>query len=65
MIYAKKHTCLICGHTAETRSSPLQCLHCGGLGFVSFFLAPCLPSPKGAGSGPPGPTLTTRPKGTQ
>jgi len=38
---AKKHTCLICGHpAAETHSAPLQCLHCGSLGFFSLFLAP-------------------------
>ena len=41
MVYSEKHTCLICGHRAtETLSTPFQCLHCGGLGFFAFLLAP-------------------------
>ena len=38
---AKTYTCPICGHTAaQSPSAPLQCLHCGSLGFLSLFFAP-------------------------
>ncbi len=61
-----KHTCLICGHlAAETRSAPLQCLHCGGLGFFWSFLAPRpVPRPPRpeAGDSLAQPALMTLPK---
>ncbi len=64
-IYSEQRTCLICGHrAAETRSTPLQCLHCGGLGFFTFFLAPlAIPRhPAPARSGPPRPAPATPPE---
>ena len=67
-IYSEQRTCLICGHrAAETRSAPLQCLHCGGLGFFAFFLAPPAASrhPTLTRSRPPKPAPTTRPESAQ
>ena len=68
MVYSEKHTCLICGHrAAETRSTPFQCLHCGGLGFFAFFLAPpaVLRHPAPARTSLPKPAPTTQSKGTR
>ena len=65
MVYSEKHTCLVCGHhAAETRSAPLQCLHCGGLGFFTFFLAPlAIPRhPAPARSDPPRPAPAAQPE---